>query len=294
MGAQDAPLVSIVLPTYNRVSYLAESIQSCLDQTYPHWELIVVDDASTDGTADALTAFSARDPRIRVIRHETNRRLPAALNTGFALAQGEYLTWTSDDDRFHPCFLEKLVHLLQTRAEIDFVYTDIEILDVQGRVVRREPAMEPEQLITGFDGAGITSFLYRRRVYECVGDYAEDLFLAEDYDYWVRALVHRMCMYHLRETLYQYRRHPQSLTDTHRGKTFFAAEQTLLRQLPNIPSLSRSTRGQAYLYLASLAAWRGDSRVALGYTLRALPRAPNHTFAKLLTFACKRMRHRLG
>jgi glycosyltransferase involved in cell wall biosynthesis len=146
MTFQDPPLVSIVQPTYNRATYLRESIESCIDQTYPHWELIVVDDASTDETSEMLAAFSARDPRIRVIRHETNRRLPAALNTGFAVAHGEYYSWTSDDDRYYPCFLERTVPLLQERPDVDFLYTDIDVLDEQGRVVRREAAMEPEQL----------------------------------------------------------------------------------------------------------------------------------------------------
>ncbi len=79
-----SPLISIVLPVHNGSQYLAESIQSCLDQTMADWELVVVDDASTDLTPDIVAKFAAADARIRCVRHQINRRLPAALNTGFA------------------------------------------------------------------------------------------------------------------------------------------------------------------------------------------------------------------
>ncbi len=297
-SAAHEPLVSIILPTYNRAAYLVESIDTCLAQTLADFEVVVVDDASTDDTPQTLANLAARDPRIRCLRHETNRKLPGALNTGFAAARGEFLTWTSDDDRFHPTFLEETVGFLRARPDVDYVYTDVEILDEQGRVVRHAVAMEPEQLITGFDGIGITSFLYRRSVYERVGDYAEDLFLAEDYDYWLRILAGGMRMHHLPKTLYQYRRHAGSLTDVHRGQTFLAAERSLLRHLPEMPWLTREQRGQAYLFLASLASWRGDTASMLRYTLTGLPYAPMHATAKLGAFSLRRltsaMKHFLG
>ena len=84
------PVVSIVLPTYNGSTYLGEAIESCLAQTYPAWELIIVDDCSTDATPALLAQYAARDQRIRVIRHEENRKVPGALNTGHAAARGSY------------------------------------------------------------------------------------------------------------------------------------------------------------------------------------------------------------
>jgi glycosyltransferase involved in cell wall biosynthesis len=290
----DSPLISIVLPTFNGERYLREALDSCLKQTYRHWELVVVDDASTDATSAILSEYMQGDDRIHCTRHATNRGLPTALNTGFAHSVGSLLTWTSDDNRFYPHFLEHMVRLLQESPEVDFVYTDVELIDEEGHVVRCETAMEPEQLITGFHGLGLAGFLYRRRVRERVGDYAEDLILAEDYDYWVRVFSHGFHMRHLNETLYQYRRHARSLTDTHAGKPFLAAERTLLRNLPDMPHLSRATRGRAYLFLATLATWRGDSRSALGYTLRAVPLAPAPAVAKVADFLRKRLRHQSG
>jgi glycosyltransferase involved in cell wall biosynthesis len=283
-----SPRISIVLPTYNGSAYLAESLRSCLDQTRGDFELIVVDDASVDATAPIVAEFATRDPRIRSIRHPINRGLPAALNTGFAASRGAYLTWTSDDNRYTPTALAEMGRALDADPQVAYVYADIEIIDEEGCVIAQERAMEPLELLTGHQGTGLACFLYRRGVYERIGAYAEDLVLAEDYDYWLRMLVARVGMRHLHTPLYQYRRHAQSLTDARRGGAFLAAERALLRRLPEMPWLDHSLRGQAYLYLASLATWRGDSRAALGYTMRALRHAPGHTAAKLGSFVLRR------
>ena len=92
------PLISIVLPSYNGARYVCESIDSCLRQSYHNWELIIVDDASTDDTPSIIAEYVARDHRIRSIRNAVNRRLPGSLNIGFADASVQFLTWTSDDN----------------------------------------------------------------------------------------------------------------------------------------------------------------------------------------------------
>ena len=86
------PKISIVLPTFNGERYLKSSIHSILSQTFPDWELIIVDDCSTDGTADIIKRYAQSDSRIRVIRNEKNQKLPGSLNIGFSVAKGEYLT----------------------------------------------------------------------------------------------------------------------------------------------------------------------------------------------------------
>ena len=199
--------VSIVLPTYNGARYLRESIRSCFEQTYPEVELIVVDDCSTDETPDLLRSY-AGDPRVKVVRHATNSKLPAALNTGFAHASGSLLTWTSDDNRFTPDAIEKLVSFLETRPSAAFVYSDYWLIDEDGRVERRVQAGPPEHLRSA---CRIASFLYRREVYRAVGDYDPRMFRIEDYDYWLR-VAQRFELAWLPEPLYFYRRHAASLT----------------------------------------------------------------------------------
>jgi glycosyltransferase involved in cell wall biosynthesis len=286
------PLISIVLPAYNGATYLGQSLQSCLDQSYPAWELIVVDDASTDATPAIIKEIAMHDSRVRCIRHETNRRLPGALNTGFAAARGEYLTWTSDDNLYRVNALEAMAAILTEKQDVDFVYADFDVIDEAGQFVQTNVAVPPIQLIQQY--FGVPCFLYRRRVHEQLGAYAEDLFLAEDYDYWLRILLAGYGMYPLHQNLYQYRRHAASLTDIYRGRTFQAAEQALLRNLPHLARTRRSIRGEAYLYLASLASWRGDYRAARWYTVQATRYAPARVAAKVAAFALKRTRPARG
>lgn len=102
---QADPLVSVVIPTYRRSALVLRAIRSVLAQTYPHLEIIVVDDCSPDDTQTALTQIS--DARVRCIRHEKNRGLPAARNSGIREAIGAYVAFLDDDDEWRPHKLER-------------------------------------------------------------------------------------------------------------------------------------------------------------------------------------------
>lgn len=264
-------LVSIVLPTYNGERYLAQSIESCIAQTYPHWELIIVDDASTDSTPEIIARYVTADSRIRSVRHETNRRLPAALNTGFALAQGEYLTWTSDDNIYRPYALERMVGFLRDHPEIGLIYTDYSYMDEAGNELRRRVVKQPERLVFGCIIG--PCFLYHRAVYEKLGAYAEELFLAEDYDYWLRTAQHfRMAPLH--ENLYCYRGHDEQLGARYTNQV---AESALLAQERSVPHLrwvSRNTRAEALLHMAITAKTLRKNFAMVRYLLMAFTNSP--------------------
>lgn len=265
------PGVSIVLPTYNGASYLAEAIQSCLDQTYTNWELIVVDDASSDETPDILSRFAAQDDRLRVIRHDQNKRLPGALNTGFCAARGDYLTWTSDDNLYRPEALQALVEFLETHPETDVVYADYSLIDAQDQITGQVSVADPRALV--YKSVVRACFLYRRAVQEALGGYDEDLFLAEDYDFWLRASA-RFTLTPLHRDLYLYRFHGSSLTDQYKPQVMIAREQTILRNLPSLTWTDRADRARAYLHLAELARLRQSRRDARAYYFRALAQHP--------------------
>ena len=117
-----SPEVSIVLPTYNGASKdLRKSIDSCLAQSFRNFELIIVDDCSSDRTPELIQSYT--DPRIKYIRNEQNSRLPKSLNIGFKASRGRYLTWTSDDNFYLPETIEKLLAVLKSK-QADFVYAD--------------------------------------------------------------------------------------------------------------------------------------------------------------------------
>ena len=204
------PLVSIVLPTYKRADVLPTAIRSVLNQTYTNLELIVVDDNSPDATREIVAAFT--DPRIRYVRNEPNLKLPRALNRGFSLARGEYLTWTSDDNLYAPDAISKMVAFLQ-KMGCDFVfadYFDFADIDQTGQPLESRHMKLPDSMAIEKGNRIGACFLYTRAVFEEIGLYDPELFLVEDYDYFMR-VGKRFRMCHLPEPLYFFRRHDDSL-----------------------------------------------------------------------------------
>ncbi len=172
------PLVSIVLPTLNGSRFLAASLQSIVRQTYPHWELIIVDGGSTDGTLAIVDGFN--DPRIKVVRQSDNtHRLPGALNAGFAQAAGEYYTWTQDDDYFQPEALAVMVTALAASPAVAMVYTGFHFIDEHGHPLREAEVGPPD----GLRRSNVVGhcFLYRRAIAEQVGPYDPAFLMAEDF-----------------------------------------------------------------------------------------------------------------
>ncbi len=181
--SMDTPRVSIVLPTYNRAGLLPAAVQSCLDQTVRELELIIVDDGSMDGTLDVARKLAAGDSRVRVISQK-NAGLPSALNRGFAEAQGEFWTWTSDDNRYHPDAIEVMLRELEHNPESGMVYMDYQAVDEKGCVMERIENRHLKDLaVMNVIGP---CFLYRSSIAKQVGKYDPHLCLIEDWDYWLR------------------------------------------------------------------------------------------------------------
>lgn len=114
-------LISIVMPTYNRAHIISGAIESILRQSYANWELIVVDDRSTDYTEEAIREWTRKDARIRYVRNEREKGPGGARNTGMLAAQGKYLAFLDSDDEWYPCHLTDSMktHAL-TKADISF------------------------------------------------------------------------------------------------------------------------------------------------------------------------------
>ncbi|NOR68094.1 MAG: glycosyltransferase [Methylomarinum sp.] len=203
------PLVSIVLPTYNRAYVLPHAIQSVLNQSYSNLELIIVDDNSPDDTKAVVKSFN--DSRIRYVRNEPNLKLPKALNKGFTLAQGELLTWTSDDNLFAKNAIEKMVAFIQSE-HCDCVYADYELFSELDNNVPLDTNVDrlPDTVQLEKGNHIGACFMYTRQVYEKIGDYDPELFLVEDYDYFIRISKH-FKMRHLAESLYYFRRDDNTL-----------------------------------------------------------------------------------
>ena len=126
-------MVSIVMPTYNGQKYIREALNSITEQTYKEFELIIVDDCSTDGTPKIVQEYAAKDSRIKVIRNESNQKLPKSLNIGFTKCIGDYFTWTSDDNLYHMDALKRMVEYLENDKNTNFVYACEEFIDENGK-----------------------------------------------------------------------------------------------------------------------------------------------------------------
>ena len=112
----DSDLVSIIMPTYNCGAFIAETIATVQAQTHPRWELIVVDDCSTDDTTDVVGALAKDDPRIRYVRLETNSGAAMARNRAMELAQGRYMAFLDSDDLWHPDKLRRQIDFMTSRG----------------------------------------------------------------------------------------------------------------------------------------------------------------------------------
>lgn len=240
-------MVSIVLPTYNGAKYIKNSIQSIIAQTYTDWELIVIDDCSTDSTNTIVSEFAKKDKRIKLFKNEKNMRLPASLNIGFSKSKGEYFTWTSDDNLYKPCAIEQLIKTLQENVNIGLVFSRMENIDANGKSkgLSYSPKEIEELHYHNIVGA---SFMYTRTVYDKIGDYDTNKFLMEDYDYWLR-ISRVYTIKYLPDVLYQYRQHKGSLTES-RNKLVLESKIRLLEEELSLTELNTDILRMVYKELA--------------------------------------------
>lgn len=213
------PKVSIVLPTYNGQDYINDSIDSIRNQTFTDWELIIVNDCSTDHIPDIVSEYEKLDSRIRVINNIVNQKLPKSLNIGFRETKGEYLTWTSDDNMYLPTAIEKMVSYLDSNPKEYMVCTKMEYI-TEDNEFECISAPYSNEFMYYADCVG-ACFLYRREILQTVGEYDADLFLVEDYEYWLRILFKYKNIGFVDEVLYTYRKQGKSLTATRLNEIYY-------------------------------------------------------------------------
>jgi glycosyltransferase involved in cell wall biosynthesis len=228
-------LVSVLLPVHNGARYLESATRSILNQTHREFELIVVDDGSTDGSGEMVTAL--RDSRARVIRNERNLGLPASLNRGLREARAEIVARQDADDLSHPQRLEAQVRFLEENPGVGLVGTQAWLIDEDGHCQGSiEHAREHESLVWEllFDNAFIhSSVAFRRDVIARHGGYDENSAYNEDYDLWVKvALTARLR--NLPERLVAWRSHEASKTRLTSSKAADANRRILAENLSRL------------------------------------------------------------
>ncbi len=206
--------VSIIIPTYNRAAFLLHAVQSVLAQTFQDFEIIIIDDGSTDNTAQLI--HSLQEPRIRYLT-QANQGVAAALNRGWRAAKGTYIGRIDSDDAWLPTLLERLVPVLERDTTLGAVYARAQGMDASGQTLpqlsgapERFPGETLKSLVYG-DFVTPIAVIIQRAALERVGGYDESLPGTEDWDLWIRLAPYYGIAY-VPEILARYRYHANNLT----------------------------------------------------------------------------------
>lgn len=277
----DRPVVSVILPTYNRAHILRQSIRSVLDQSFERFELIVIDDASTDNTDEVVA--SVTDDRIRYFKHTENRGAPAARNTGIARAQGEYIAFQDSDDEWLRDKLEKQLEAFEHAArDVGVVYTGLV------RILNGEKRYLPQSNVRHTEG-DISKSLSRRNFistpvamvqkgcFDAVGPFDERVWPLSDWELWIR-IAKEFTFAHVDEVLVSSEVRPDSISRNNRALVE-AREQIVTKHTEFFagPSLARQ-----FFYIGHGSMKLGEWQKGRRYLTRAMREAPHPLYAGAL------------
>ena len=187
------PKISICIPTYNRKEYLMQALESALVQRYKNFEVVVVDDGSSDGTPEMMR--SIQDARVRYIRNATNRGRPYTRNRCIEEARGEYILWLDDDDTLANDILDQYILLMQRYKEVDVVYGDLKNFDTGDLFFTPKDFYQNNKtlmntLLTIGCPLPNPGTMIKKELYEKYGQYNEEFLRAQDYEFWTRIALH--------------------------------------------------------------------------------------------------------
>ena len=234
------------MPVWNGAEYLREAVESILNQTFPNFEFIVIDDGSTDSTPGILKSYE--DPRLKVFRQE-HAGIVSALNFGVTQAQADWVARQDADDVSHPRRLELQWLSVQERSDVALCYTNFQILD--GQIVRPAPARFPRSkaliaLKLCFQ-CPIThgTVMFRKSAFRLAGGYQEEERHAEDYSLWTR-MVEIGEFVGVSRALLTLRVHQQSVSRQNQDAQLRLTQEIGIRSCESVLRLNREEARRAY------------------------------------------------
>jgi glycosyltransferase involved in cell wall biosynthesis len=291
MMTTEAPLISVCMPVYNAERYVCEAVQSILAQTLGDFELLALDDGSTDGSLRILQRYAARDPRIRLISRP-NKGLVASLNELVDQARGEFIARMDADDITMPERFEKQVEYLRAHPECAVVGCRVWETDADGDTVTEYPTLSDHDEIDAFHfrlmGPALLhpSVMMRRAAVLAIGGY-RSFAVSEEIDLYLRLAEHwrlgRVPDYLLKYRIHgaNYSHNPKTVERSYRANCDILIDAYRRRNLPaklpppetvwGIPSLSAIEQYYVYGWRSLLA---GHPRTARKYARRVLIRRP--------------------
>lgn len=205
-------MVSIITPTFNNEKFIAETILSVQAQTYQNWELLIVDDCSTDKTAEIISSFQEKDHRIKYFYNATNKGSALSRNIAIQKAKGKWIAFLDSDDMWHPHKLEKQIEFMKKNNYL-FSYTNYCEIDSSSNergILISGPKVISHKLMTAYCWPGCLTVMYDA---EKIGlMQSADIKINEEYALWIKITKQTNC-YLLNENLAKYRKHNDSLTD---------------------------------------------------------------------------------
>lgn len=234
----EMPLVSVVIPTYNRADYIGETIESVLQQTYPNIEVIVVDDGSTDDTREVVRRF---EPQVRYVWQENAER-GACRNHGLRLARGEYIAFLDSDDLWLPTKVAEGVEFLSANPAVGLVCTDAMQIDAEGKELRvlraRGASGRVTERLLQKNFVLMGTHLVRTALVRKIGGFREERELSgsEDWEMWVRLSL-RTDFAYLPKVTAKVRTHPaNTMTNASAMHRAMARAAELFRQSEELAS----------------------------------------------------------
>ncbi len=280
------PKVSVIIPTHNCALYLPNALRSVLAQTFSDYEIIVVDDGSTDNTREVVERFIEQHPlRIRYIYQERQER-SAARNRGIRAAAGEYIAFLDADDEWLPHKLSRQVPALDASPEIGLVHSDIVFMDKEGQDCGAPERWEKpngfvlKELLCG-NFIWCCTVLCRRQCFDECGWFDTAAIPAEDWDMWVR-ITARYAIYRVPEVLARYRLSPDP--DGSRDRRHYLADLYVMEK--NVHLLPPSERAEVYFVWGRKAKMRRDFGTARRLLAKSLLLNPRNPRAWNLLFRC--------
>jgi len=245
------PLVSVIMPVYNSEAYLAASIKSVLEQTYGHFELIILNDKSTDNSKTIIDQFAAADSRIVFVDKQRNVGPANLRNEGFAIANGEFIALLDSDDIAMPERFEKQVTYLQNHPEVGVCGTWFTFFGAQNKIIRH--SVSHDDIKVSFlhsCNIGNPTVMLRKSVLKDF-KFDNDYVPVEDYDLWSR-LLPQTRFHNLPESLLNYRQHDSNISKTKIDNVNRSVRKVKINQLGNFGILAGDLDIDAYLSAVSL------------------------------------------
>jgi len=218
-GVEKAPKVSVCIPSYNHARYIGSSIKSVLAQTFKDWEMIIVDNCSTDNTEEVLKTFA--DPRIHFHKNETNIGAARNWSRSASLARGEYVAVLQSDDQYLPGMLERSITMLDTHPRVGFVHSSFHRMDSDGNFIDMQQRWEHDQVIDGLNALRLltkdcyitpSTVVMRRSLFKDLGGFDVRYQYSIDWSMWMRMALSSDVGYIAEPLVLQRPVHPASLT----------------------------------------------------------------------------------